>query len=229
MNVQSVCHPARAKLDVDGSSYLHQAMHGGHPLLTACLGVRPAGHSVARYIANPAPCNTQIVALGVDAYLKMLLHDNFVHTDLHPGNILVRQRLPKRPGRDARPQPQAGAGAVPQQKQPLQLVLLDFGLAEELNFTVRRHFISLLHMISKGAHRHLPCTAWLGFLLSSAASVQAHAPADVHAISATSHNSGLTFVVCKTAAIRLLPLHVSRYSMLVAALVTPQAAFQSRW
>jgi hypothetical protein len=32
----------------------------------------------------------QVVALGVDAYLQMLLRDNFVHTDLHPGNILVR-------------------------------------------------------------------------------------------------------------------------------------------
>lgn len=31
----------------------------------------------------------QVVGLGVDAYLKMLLVDNFVHTDLHPGNIFV--------------------------------------------------------------------------------------------------------------------------------------------
>ena len=36
----------------------------------------------------------QIVGLGVDAYLKMLLIDNFVHTDLHPGNIFVRSRSP---------------------------------------------------------------------------------------------------------------------------------------
>ncbi len=32
------------------------------------------------------------MGLGVDAYLKMLLIDNFVHTDLHPGNIFVRAR-----------------------------------------------------------------------------------------------------------------------------------------
>ena len=44
---------------------------------------------MAKYIRQPAPFNTQIVALGVDTYLKMLLTDNFVHTDLHPGNILV--------------------------------------------------------------------------------------------------------------------------------------------
>jgi len=31
----------------------------------------------------------QVVALGVDCYMKMLLTDNFIHTDLHPGNIMV--------------------------------------------------------------------------------------------------------------------------------------------
>ena len=51
-----------------------------------------AGESVAKYIREPSPFNTQIVSLGVDTYLKMLLADNFVHTDLHPGNIMVRIR-----------------------------------------------------------------------------------------------------------------------------------------
>lgn len=37
-----------------------------------------AGASVAAFIHNPHPQNTQIVALGVDTYLKMLLQDNFV-------------------------------------------------------------------------------------------------------------------------------------------------------
>lgn len=36
-------------------------------------------------------------------------------------------------------------------KGRLQLVLLDFGLAEELSPPVRRHFISFLHCICKGA------------------------------------------------------------------------------
>lgn len=35
----------------------------------------------------------------------------------------------------------------------LELVLLDFGLAEELTPAVRHHFISFLHMIAKGAPR----------------------------------------------------------------------------
>ena len=33
---------------------------------------------MAKYIRQTSPYNTQIVALGIDTYLKMLLHDNFV-------------------------------------------------------------------------------------------------------------------------------------------------------
>ncbi|WIA32106.1 hypothetical protein OEZ86_002957 [Tetradesmus obliquus] len=48
------------------------------------------GQSVAQYMKRHTPINAHIVGLGVDAFLKMLLVDNFVHTDLHPGNILFR-------------------------------------------------------------------------------------------------------------------------------------------
>lgn len=44
-----------------------------------------AGRSVSHYIRQPSPVNSTVVCLGVDTYLKMLLADNFVHTDLHPG------------------------------------------------------------------------------------------------------------------------------------------------
>eukprot|EP00798_Chlamydomonas_sp_ICE-L_P015242 gene15242-21324_t len=48
------------------------------------------GRSVSYYTKNRTPVNTEIVSLGVDTYLGMLLQHNFVHTDLHPGNIMVR-------------------------------------------------------------------------------------------------------------------------------------------
>ena len=37
---------------------------------------------MAKYIRQASPYNTQIVALGIDTYLKMLLHDNFVVSGL---------------------------------------------------------------------------------------------------------------------------------------------------
>ncbi|KAL0035601.1 hypothetical protein WJX79_001935 [Trebouxia sp. C0005] len=103
------------------------------------------GESVAKYIREPSPFNTQIVSLGVDTYLKMLLADNFVHTDLHPGNIMVRIR-----GTD---KVSAEHKSLEEIRSQLQLVLLDFGLAEELTPRVRKHFISFLHMISAGNGR----------------------------------------------------------------------------
>ncbi|CAD7700723.1 unnamed protein product [Ostreobium quekettii] len=97
------------------------------------------GCGVSHYIQHPAPLNGGLVALGVDVYIKMLLQDNFVHTDLHPGNILARSR----PGRTG--------------QENLQLVLLDYGLAEELSPQVRRHFISFLNLICAGNGRR---AAW---------------------------------------------------------------------
>jgi len=36
------------------------------------------------------PFDDQIAEIGLDAFLNMLLLDNFVHSDLHPGNILIK-------------------------------------------------------------------------------------------------------------------------------------------
>jgi aarF domain-containing kinase len=36
------------------------------------------------------PYNKEMADMGLDAFLHMLLIDNFVHADLHPGNIMVR-------------------------------------------------------------------------------------------------------------------------------------------
>ena len=40
--------------------------------------------------AAPLQCFALPAELGSSCYLKMLLKDNFIHADLHPGNILVR-------------------------------------------------------------------------------------------------------------------------------------------
>jgi hypothetical protein len=56
--------------------------------------------SVAKFMKESSPINSHIVALGVDAFLKMLLADNFYHSDMHPvrlsrtaGQILTACRL----------------------------------------------------------------------------------------------------------------------------------------
>lgn len=52
---------------------------------------------MAKYIRQASPYNTQIVALGIDTYLKMLLHDNFVVI-----SSLWPARLPNPPDKHSR-------------------------------------------------------------------------------------------------------------------------------
>ncbi|KXN88764.1 ABC1 family protein C21C3.03, mitochondrial [Leucoagaricus sp. SymC.cos] len=40
------------------------------------------------------PYDDQVAIVGLDAFLNMLLLDNFVHSDLHPGNIMVKFSKP---------------------------------------------------------------------------------------------------------------------------------------
>ncbi|PPQ67161.1 hypothetical protein CVT25_005762 [Psilocybe cyanescens] len=40
------------------------------------------------------PFDDQIATVGLDAFLNMLLLDNFVHSDLHPGNIMIKFSKP---------------------------------------------------------------------------------------------------------------------------------------
>ncbi|KIM47766.1 hypothetical protein M413DRAFT_439436 [Hebeloma cylindrosporum] len=40
------------------------------------------------------PFDYQVATVGLDAFLNMLLLDNFVHSDLHPGNIMIKFSKP---------------------------------------------------------------------------------------------------------------------------------------
>ncbi|KAJ3516360.1 hypothetical protein NLJ89_g1175 [Agrocybe chaxingu] len=40
------------------------------------------------------PYDDEVATLGLDAFLNMLLLDNFVHSDLHPGNIMIKFSKP---------------------------------------------------------------------------------------------------------------------------------------
>ncbi|KAL6657805.1 hypothetical protein ACP70R_005585 [Stipagrostis hirtigluma subsp. patula] len=80
------------------------------------------GESVSRFMdeieGNPR-MKRELAHIGTYAFLKMLLEDNFIHADMHPGNILVRlqeSKLSRR--RFFRPKP--------------HIVFLDVGMTAEL-------------------------------------------------------------------------------------------------
>jgi aarF domain-containing kinase len=115
---------------------------------------------------------------GLDAFLRMLLIDNFVHADLHPGNIMVRFYQSEQPAigrrhRDPDPENQedvteqvlarlrpfrhrknTAAWAAELRKidsegfRP-QLIFIDTGLVTELNATNRRNFLDLFRAVAE--------------------------------------------------------------------------------
>jgi aarF domain-containing kinase len=51
-------------------------------------------HESQNWSHTSTPYDIELARIGIQAFLKMLIVDNFVHTDLHPGNILVTFRKP---------------------------------------------------------------------------------------------------------------------------------------
>lgn len=116
---------------------------------------------------------------GLDAFLRMLLIDNFIHADLHPGNIMVRfyqsekPNLPFSKHKDEDPQSQpdvteqvlARLQPYRHRKDPQawqaelskidkegfrpQLIFIDTGLVTELNATNRRNFLDLFKAVAE--------------------------------------------------------------------------------
>ena len=69
----------------------------------------------------------KLAYLGVNAFLKMLFVDNFVHADLHPGNILVR---------------------LDENSNEPVIVFLDVGLTSTLNRKDKKNFYDLFRAIA---------------------------------------------------------------------------------
>lgn len=83
--------------------------------------------------------------LCMDAFMQMLFTDNFVHGDMHPGNILFRIRRDDEPSSFAAPATEA-APALPVVWEP-ELVVLDAGLSVRMTRQDRRNFVELFHAI----------------------------------------------------------------------------------
>ena len=121
----------------------------------------------------------EIADEGLDAFLRMLLLDNFVHADLHPGNIMVRFYQSARPNvsfrkhKDEDPQAQpdvteqvlarlrpyrhrkdvkaweAELKKIDREGFRPQLIFIDTGLVTELNATNRKNFLDLFKAVAE--------------------------------------------------------------------------------
>lgn len=136
------------------------------------------GIPLADFISNGGGVFQQDVASeGLDAFLRMLLLDNFVHADLHPGNIMVRfyqsekphmpfgrkqDKVPDvqpdvneqvlarlRPFRHDKKQWAAELAKLDREGFHPQLIFIDTGLVTELNATNRQNFIDLFRAVAE--------------------------------------------------------------------------------
>ncbi|KAG9337321.1 hypothetical protein JZ751_028889 [Albula glossodonta] len=90
----------------------------------------------------PAEVKQRIARMGVDTLLKMVFVDNFVHGDLHPGNILVQGGLGDTPLGTATLTDLWDTVVVSMRPAPapLRLVLLDAGIVARLSEGDLRNF-----------------------------------------------------------------------------------------
>ncbi|RNF10732.1 ubiquinone biosynthesis protein [Trypanosoma conorhini] len=90
---------------------------------------------------------------GCHMFLKMLFEDNFVHSDLHPGNLLLRTNAGAPvSGAAAALRPLSADARYPDGKPKLrhELIVLDAGLVSTLSREERNNFIALFAAVACG-------------------------------------------------------------------------------
>ncbi|KAJ4837742.1 hypothetical protein Tsubulata_015335 [Turnera subulata] len=98
------------------------------------------GESVAHYVDDLEGHNgikSKLAHIGTHALLKMLLVDNFIHADMHPGNILVRV-----------PQNKSSRKRIFKSKKP-HVVFLDVGMTAELSKNDRVNLIEFFKAVAR--------------------------------------------------------------------------------
>eukprot|EP01135_Chromosphaera_perkinsii_P000999 Nk52_evm13s156 gene=Nk52_evmTU13s156 len=84
-------------------------------------------------IENPHLINAKVSTIGIKAFLKMMILDNFLHGDLHPGNLLVKGYCKEDP-----------------LESDIKLCFLDAGIVTELSERDQQNFIDLFTAVVKG-------------------------------------------------------------------------------
>ncbi|KAL0042711.1 hypothetical protein WJX79_008376 [Trebouxia sp. C0005] len=114
-----------------------------------------AGEGISRYIADgsgESPHDKQLAVLGHRAMLKMMLQHNFIHSDLHPGNIMVRLDPPSNMLMQAAAKlcstmGLAGCNIANSWLQP-KVVLLDVGMVTRLSQVDQHNMLGLFTSLS---------------------------------------------------------------------------------
>ncbi|XP_029697305.1 uncharacterized aarF domain-containing protein kinase 2 [Takifugu rubripes] len=119
-----------------------------HPFVTRTVLVETFEESepISNYLCSEMPkeVKQRIARMGVEAILKMVFVDNFVHGDLHPGNILIQTLGKPQDSGDSVDVSARGKTtltdlwdtvvvSVRPDSCPLQLVLLDAGIVAQLS------------------------------------------------------------------------------------------------